>query len=52
MRTKKTQKMHIIVLTFANGLTRSVKVKAASRQTAEDRALKRNPAATGVKRGN
>lgn len=50
MQLKKQKKMHTIVLEFANGLTRSVKVQAVLRETAEEKALKRNPAATGVKR--
>lgn len=49
LTSKKT--LHTIVLEFANGMTRSVKVKAVTRETAEEKALKFNPSAIGVKRG-
>jgi hypothetical protein len=49
MRTKKSQRLYTVVLTYENGLTRSVQVRAASREVAESRALKRNPNAIGVK---
>jgi hypothetical protein len=49
MRAKKSQKLFTVVLEFENGMTRTVKVRAASRQVAEDRALKRNKSAKGVK---
>jgi hypothetical protein len=49
MRIPASKQMHTIVLTYANGITRTVKVKAKDRETAEARALKRNPNATGVK---
>lgn len=51
MRTKKSKKLFSIVLEFENGMTRTVKVRAASREVAEARALKRNPSAKGVKHG-
>lgn len=51
MRTKKSQRHFRVVLVYQNGMTRTVSVKAASREVAEDRALKRNPSATGVKVG-
>jgi hypothetical protein len=51
MQIKSKKKLHIVVLEFSNGITRSVKVKAVSREDAEDRALKFNPSAKGVKRG-
>lgn len=50
MRKTNIQKPYTVVLTFANGLTRRVMVKASSREVAENRAMKRNPSATGVKR--
>lgn len=50
MRQKSTSKQHSITLEFKNGVTRTVKVKAATREVAEERALKRNPSALGVKR--
>jgi hypothetical protein len=49
MRTKKSKKLYTIVLVFANEVTRSIKVRAASREVAEARALKRHPNAKGVK---
>lgn len=49
MRTKKSQRVYPIELVYPNGVTRTVKVKASTREVAENRALKRNPAATGVK---
>lgn len=50
MQLKKSKKLHTIVVEFTNGMTRTVKVKAVDRETAEAKALKFNPAATGVKR--
>jgi hypothetical protein len=49
MRQLKAQRIYKIVLLYANTMTRTVTVKAASREVAEDRALKRNPSALGVK---
>lgn len=49
MRPRKSQRLYTVVLTYSNGMTRSVKVKASSREVAESRALKHNPNATGVK---
>jgi len=50
MRTKKSKKLFSIEVVFENGMTRTVKVRAVSREVAENRALKRNPSAKGVKR--
>lgn len=50
MRIKKQKKLHRITLEFGQGVTRTVKVKAVERDTAEAKALKFNPSATGVKR--
>lgn len=50
MRFASKQKPYLITVQFANGLMRTVKVKAASREVAENRALKRNPGALGIKR--
>jgi hypothetical protein len=52
VKAKSSKKLHRIELEFPNGITRTVKAKAATREKAEQRALKFNPAATGVKRGN
>lgn len=51
MRAKKQSHMHTVVLRYANGMTRTVHVKASTREIAEDRAMKRNPHAQGIKRG-
>ena len=48
-RFKPQQELFILTLEFPKGLTRTVKVKASNRETAERRALKRNPTAIGVK---
>lgn len=50
MRTKKSKQLFSIVLVFENDMTRTVKVRAVSREVAERRAMKRNPSAKGVKR--
>lgn len=49
MRTKKSRKLYTVVLIFNNDMTRTIKVRAASREVAEARALKRNPSAKGVR---
>ncbi len=51
MRTKKSKQLFTIVLFYENDMTRTVKVRAATREVAEKRALKRNPSAKGVKHG-
>jgi hypothetical protein len=50
MKTKSKSQMYRITLIYANNMTRTVQVKASSREIAENRALKRNPGATGVQR--
>lgn len=50
MRTKKSKRLFTVVLEFENGMTRTVQVRAVSRETAEKRALKFNRGAKGVKR--
>lgn len=50
MRTKNLKQLYTVVVEFDNGVTRSVKVKAISREVAENRALKFHPTAKGVKR--
>lgn len=50
MRTKQSKKPFSITLEYENGLTKTVMVRAVSREVAEKRALKRNPNAKGVKR--
>lgn len=51
VQKKKAKQLYRIPLEFANGMTRTVKVKASSRDLAESRALKFHPNAVGVKRG-
>lgn len=51
MQIKKQKRLYTVVVEFENGMTRSVKIKAASRETAEARALKFHPHAKGVKHG-
>jgi len=49
MRTKKSKQLFTIELLYENGMTRTVKVRATTREIAEKRALKFNPTAKGVK---
>lgn len=49
MRTKSSKKLYHITLVYSNNVTRTVSVRAGTREVAEKRALKRNPSATGVK---
>jgi hypothetical protein len=51
MRIKKSKQLFTITLVFENGVTRTVQVRAVSRDVAERRALKRNPSAKAVKHG-
>jgi len=50
VQKKKSRQLYRIPVEFANGMTRTVKVKATSREIAETRALKFHPSAIGVKR--
>lgn len=50
MQPKKSKQLFTIVLEFENGMTRTVKQRAASREIAERKALKFNHGAKGVKR--
>lgn len=50
MQLKRSKKLYRVEVEFANRLTKTVKVKAVDRETAEQRALKFNPSAIGVKR--
>lgn len=50
MRIKSTKTLHLIVVEFQNGMTRTVKVKAASREAAENKALRRHRTAVGIQR--
>jgi hypothetical protein len=50
MQLSKKSRLFRVVIVYENGMTRTVQVKASSREVAEQRALKRNPNATGVQR--
>jgi hypothetical protein len=50
LQTKSKKKLHNVTVEFPNGSTKLVKVKAANVDAAEQRALKFNPSATGIKR--
>lgn len=50
MRTKSNQKLYRITVLYPNGLTRTVNVKAGTREVAEHRAMKRCPGASKVQR--
>lgn len=49
MQTKKSKQRFTITLEFENGTTRTVKVRAVTREVAERKAMKFHPAAKGVK---
>lgn len=49
MQIKKSKRLFNIVVEFQNGMTRTVKVRAVTREIAEKRALKFHPGAIGVK---
>lgn len=48
-RQKKVNKLYNIELAYESGLSRTVQVRASSKEIAEKRALKRNPGAIGIK---
>lgn len=50
MRIKKVQRLYKIILEYENGMTRTVSVRASTREVAENRALKHNPNAISVQR--
>lgn len=50
MQLKSSKQVYSVTLTFANEVTRTVQVKASSREAAERKAIKFNSGATGVKR--
>ena len=49
MQIRKSQKHYSIIVVFVNGMTRTIDVKASSREVAERRALKRTPGAIAVR---
>jgi|tagenome__1003787_1003787.scaffolds.fasta_scaffold6003017_1 hypothetical protein len=51
MQFKSPKQLYSVVIEFNNGMTKTVRVKAVSREEAEKRALKFNRAAKGIKRG-
>ena len=50
MQLRQSKQLYTVVVEFSNGVTRSVKVKATSRESAERKALKFHPSAKGIKR--
>lgn len=50
MQIKKSKRLFHITVEYENGVTRTVKVRAVTRELAEKRALKFHPTAKGVKR--
>jgi hypothetical protein len=50
MRQKTLQKHYRIILVYINDMTRTVSIRAANREVAEQRALKHNPGALTVRR--
>jgi hypothetical protein len=50
MQTKKSKRLYHITVEYENSVTRTVKVRAVTREIAEQKALKFHPNATGVKR--
>lgn len=49
MQAKKSKRLYHIVLEFNNGVTRTVAIRAVTREVAEQRALKFHPNAKAVK---
>lgn len=50
MQAKKSKRLYHITVEFGNGIFKTVKVRAVTREIAEHKALKFHPAATGIKR--
>jgi len=50
VQTKKSKRLFHVTVEYENGMTRTVKVRAVTRELAEKRALKFHPTAKGVKR--
>ncbi|MGG6496926.1 UNVERIFIED_CONTAM: hypothetical protein NY603_28805, partial [Bacteroidetes bacterium 56_B9] len=51
VQTKKSKQLFSITLVYENEMTRTVKVRATTREIAERKALKFNQKAKGVKHG-
>jgi hypothetical protein len=49
MQARKSKRLYRIVVEFANGVTRTVAVRAVTREVAENKALKFHPNAKGIK---
>lgn len=49
MRTKKSKMLYHVEVEYPNGMTKLVKVRAVTREIAEQRALKFHPKAKGIK---
>lgn len=50
MQIKSSQKLYHITVIYSDGKTRTLNIKASSREVAEQRALKRKPHAVAVQR--
>lgn len=50
MQLPKKSRLFRVVIVYENGMTRTVQVKASTREIAEERALKRNPNAVSIQR--
>ena len=50
MRVPKVQRLFRISIVYKNGVSRTVTVRASSREVAERRALKHNPGAVTINR--
>ena len=50
MRTKKSKRLFHVTVEYENGMTRTVKVRAVTREIAEKRAMKFHTFAKGVNR--
>lgn len=50
MQTKKSKQLFYITLAYPNEITKTVAVRAVTREIAERKALKRNKNSQGVKR--
>jgi hypothetical protein len=50
MQIRSPKRLYNVEIELHNGMTKNVQVKATSRDKAEERALKFNPTAKGIKR--
>lgn len=52
MQIKKSKRLFVVPLKFKGGITRSVNIRAVTREVAEQKAMKRNPSAIGIDHGS